>query len=55
MITQIKDELELELTGDLYDTMKHINYTKPNSIFQITTNHIQDVIESVMYTEFNLK
>ena len=55
MITKINEELELELTGDMYDIMKHINYTKANSIFQIESGHIQDVIESIIYTDFNLK
>ena len=55
MINKINEELDLELTGDLYDQMKHINYTKPNSIFQVETNHIQDTIEHILYTEFNRK
>lgn len=55
MITKIEEDLEhLEITGSLYDTMKHINYNKPNSIFQVQTNHIQDVVETIIY-DYNIK
>lgn len=55
MINKIEiDDVEVvQLVGLLYDEMKHMNYTKPNSIFQVDTDHVINVMETIMYDNFN--
>ena len=53
MINKINID-ELELTGCLYDEMKHIRFINANSIFQIDAEHqFKNSIEDILYKKYD--